>query len=453
MEHQLGSDFSDVRIHRGSEAAASAQAFGSRAYTVGNHIVFAPSRYDPASAKGQHTLAHELAHVIQQRRGPVSGLSVGDDVTVSQPDDSFERAAQDTAREIVAGLDTLRPGDVTPGSDGGGTRATPFNVQNASATDDGQLVSGDSTPVADGGALVTDGAESPMALQRSAGNRAVASQLGMTRHRGVTVQRDSDGEQPDVGQPDVGQPDVGQPDVGQPDVGQPDVGAEAATIATGWYGLITPFLDSGLEFSNYDAPPRVVVSSKMLNIIGTYIVDTGIDTTNYDVGFVQTLVAEQPLSAEYVDADGRVVQILTIQTQPVPIRDSVEGLQPWYQEGGKPIGPAGNFALSCRDRPQYGLPWKTPDGPPGSLSTASGQDSFCTWLVARDRQTGTTVYLAWITWSVDWGSQFKSGDESAVSTGAGGQLLQQGEGQGPLEPVLDGPVAKDRSGITWSVAP
>ncbi|GAA4660642.1 hypothetical protein GCM10023324_08110 [Streptomyces youssoufiensis] len=39
MEARLGADFSDVRLHTGSRARASAAEVGARAYTSGNHVV------------------------------------------------------------------------------------------------------------------------------------------------------------------------------------------------------------------------------------------------------------------------------------------------------------------------------------------------------------------------------------------------------------------------------
>lgn len=102
MEDKFAADFSDVRIHRDAEASASARALGADAYTAGNRIVFAAAQYDPASASGRHVLAHELAHVIQQRNGQVSGLPTGGGVTVSHPGDSFEQAAENMARETMA---------------------------------------------------------------------------------------------------------------------------------------------------------------------------------------------------------------------------------------------------------------------------------------------------------------------------------------------------------------
>ena len=68
METRLGHDFSDVRVHVGKSAAESADAIYAHAYTVGSHIVFGAERFDTDSGAGRRLLAHELAHVVQQRR-------------------------------------------------------------------------------------------------------------------------------------------------------------------------------------------------------------------------------------------------------------------------------------------------------------------------------------------------------------------------------------------------
>lgn len=69
MEARFGQDFSGVRVHSEGAAADTARHAGAKAYTIGQHIAFAPGRYAPASSAGRHLLAHELAHVVQQRRG------------------------------------------------------------------------------------------------------------------------------------------------------------------------------------------------------------------------------------------------------------------------------------------------------------------------------------------------------------------------------------------------
>jgi outer membrane biosynthesis protein TonB len=63
----FGHDFSRVRVHRNTEAAASAAEVGAAAYTVGHHIVFGAGRFEPGSVTGSSLLAHELTHVVQQR--------------------------------------------------------------------------------------------------------------------------------------------------------------------------------------------------------------------------------------------------------------------------------------------------------------------------------------------------------------------------------------------------
>jgi hypothetical protein len=67
FEPHFGHDFSRVRVHSDPRASESAQAVGALAYTVGKNIVFGTGQYRPASAEGGRLLAHELAHVVQQR--------------------------------------------------------------------------------------------------------------------------------------------------------------------------------------------------------------------------------------------------------------------------------------------------------------------------------------------------------------------------------------------------
>jgi hypothetical protein len=115
MERALGADLSDVRVHTDGSAAASAQAVQAHAYTVGSDIVFGPGQFQPESPTGQRTLAHELTHVVQQRNGPVSGTPTGDGISVSDPSDTYERAAEANADRIVSSGHSD-----TQGGDGGG---------------------------------------------------------------------------------------------------------------------------------------------------------------------------------------------------------------------------------------------------------------------------------------------------------------------------------------------
>ncbi|HEX5621234.1 MAG TPA: DUF4157 domain-containing protein [Solirubrobacteraceae bacterium] len=64
MEPRFGTDFSDVRVHTGSAANAANDTLRSDAFTYGSDVYYGAGR---APANDALT-AHELAHVVQQRR-------------------------------------------------------------------------------------------------------------------------------------------------------------------------------------------------------------------------------------------------------------------------------------------------------------------------------------------------------------------------------------------------
>ncbi len=110
MEPRFGHDFSRVRVHTDEAAARSAQQFDARAYTVGRDIVFGANQYAPETGRGQHLLAHELAHVAQQ-----SEPSPEAPTRVSAPEEHSERAADRSAATVwrerripVGSADALR---------------------------------------------------------------------------------------------------------------------------------------------------------------------------------------------------------------------------------------------------------------------------------------------------------------------------------------------------------
>ncbi|MFJ6252130.1 MULTISPECIES: DUF4157 domain-containing protein [unclassified Streptomyces] len=107
MEARLGADFSDVRIHDDGAARASAAEIGARAYTSGSHVVIGNGGGDA------HTLAHELTHVVQQRRGPVAGTDDGGGLRISDPSDRYEREAEANATRVMSRKvpDRTAPGD------------------------------------------------------------------------------------------------------------------------------------------------------------------------------------------------------------------------------------------------------------------------------------------------------------------------------------------------------
>ncbi len=67
LEAAFGAGLDGVRVHTGRKAARAARRLGAAAFTVGDNIFFGRSRYAPGSTDGRRLLAHETAHVLQQR--------------------------------------------------------------------------------------------------------------------------------------------------------------------------------------------------------------------------------------------------------------------------------------------------------------------------------------------------------------------------------------------------
>ncbi|NHN27101.1 DUF4157 domain-containing protein [Flavobacterium jejuense] len=71
MESRFGTDFSNVKIHTGSQAVQMSRELNAQAFTVGNDIYFNEGKYSPNSDSGKHLLAHELTHTVQQGKSNI----------------------------------------------------------------------------------------------------------------------------------------------------------------------------------------------------------------------------------------------------------------------------------------------------------------------------------------------------------------------------------------------
>lgn len=83
-------DVSDVRAYQGSNTTAAAAAIGAKAYTIGDRIGF-------GRPPDLRTVAHEAAHVVQQRAGIQLAGKVG------KVGDVYERHADAVAERVVSG--------------------------------------------------------------------------------------------------------------------------------------------------------------------------------------------------------------------------------------------------------------------------------------------------------------------------------------------------------------
>jgi len=78
METRFGTDFSDVKIHTGSQAVQMSRELNAQAFTVGNDIYFNEGKYSPNSDSGKHLLAHELTHTVQQEKSNIRRQLMGE---------------------------------------------------------------------------------------------------------------------------------------------------------------------------------------------------------------------------------------------------------------------------------------------------------------------------------------------------------------------------------------
>ncbi|MBA3818590.1 MAG: DUF4157 domain-containing protein, partial [Deltaproteobacteria bacterium] len=122
IQSSFGShDVSGIRAHVGGGAAAANQQLGARAYAFGNHVAF-------ASAPDLHTVAHEAAHVVQQRSGVALKAGIG------QPGDEYEQHADQVADAVVRGESAAPLLDGLAGRGAGASPSTP-SVQRKSDGD------------------------------------------------------------------------------------------------------------------------------------------------------------------------------------------------------------------------------------------------------------------------------------------------------------------------------
>ena len=147
-------DLDTIRIHPESDELC--RAFGARALTIGTEIHFRSGEFAPRTPRGFWLLAHEVAHVVQQRRGPVTAsapvtthrrLAVG---PCDAPEEAEASAAADAALAgrpfAFAFASPGRGGSKTPGSGAPGSGADTLVVQRYMAWE--HLILGSAGPLA-----------------------------------------------------------------------------------------------------------------------------------------------------------------------------------------------------------------------------------------------------------------------------------------------------------------
>lgn len=121
MESRFQSNFSDVRIHTGSPASTLNHELSARAFTLGSDIFFAAGQYAPGTVRGNHLIAHELTHTLQQKNSGGRYIQKQDDtIEVELVDTPYAEVLDLHNRgvdlPVVGTAPPLRQQNVTKGS-------------------------------------------------------------------------------------------------------------------------------------------------------------------------------------------------------------------------------------------------------------------------------------------------------------------------------------------------
>src|SRR5262249_12628884 len=100
MESAFGESFSGVQVHKDANAAELSSNLNAHAFTVGEHVAFGAGEYQPGTLIGDALIAHELAHVLQQREAAPSSRQL----PYASENDMHEADADRVSESVVLRL-------------------------------------------------------------------------------------------------------------------------------------------------------------------------------------------------------------------------------------------------------------------------------------------------------------------------------------------------------------
>src|SRR5688572_9399642 len=100
MERSFGQSFASVRVHTDRHASRLNRSLAARAFAIGDNIAFGEQHYRPGTLQGDLLLAHELAHVVQQRNAGAHPQSMAE----AGPQGAYEADADRAAISAAAQL-------------------------------------------------------------------------------------------------------------------------------------------------------------------------------------------------------------------------------------------------------------------------------------------------------------------------------------------------------------
>jgi hypothetical protein len=385
-------DISGVKAHTGGDAAASARAMGAAAYATGDHVVL-------GEGADLRTVAHEVAHVVQQRGGVQLLGGVG------AVGDAYERHADAVAELVVGGQSAEALLDqYAPGGGAGSAGAGPVQRMVLRFRGDGRYDNLEPNAVAKGEKLTYDMA---IAEDRRAVEAHWARQQMLQEEEDRRRQEDEDSDEPPP-------PMLDQLLVAPPQGVAPQAQAQGAQHGQSH----VPDISVNFGGSEYLDPrsDRIIASSKTIDLHASWTPgDTPPSGHTKDavVGWIQNIVHHNK-QADYFDAEDRYVETM-FKEHNGPVIDSDDPGSPWYDpprpyqevrsaEQQKLFGGAartGARGIPLSDKPQDAFLLKSPRG--GDLYRFGGETEFIACLVIAEPDGSRQTVLEWVAWKYEWG--------------------------------------------------
>ncbi|MCE7991879.1 MAG: DUF4157 domain-containing protein [Roseivirga sp.] len=131
VEPHVNADLSGVRVHTDSNAVQLNQSLGAQAFANQNHIFFNEGKYNPGTTAGDHLIAHEATHTVQQgaslKKKPVEEEAPEDiNMSAAEPATAPQQAA-------VPPADNPPPADSNASANTGSPSDSPAQTGGADA--------------------------------------------------------------------------------------------------------------------------------------------------------------------------------------------------------------------------------------------------------------------------------------------------------------------------------
>lgn len=138
VEPHLNADFSSVRVHTDSQSVQMNQQLGSQAFAHKKDIYFNEGKYNPGTSSGDHLIAHELTHTVQQGAVVQTKLEEQPEEEIQTSPEANPKQKEGTAAPVDDGdAPSAKPAANDSNSNNAPADSTPPTDQSGSGTPPG----------------------------------------------------------------------------------------------------------------------------------------------------------------------------------------------------------------------------------------------------------------------------------------------------------------------------